>query len=84
MIPSLEGCKVDFKKLSSGFSEARAQDRTKKRIPSPPNGATQISSCQSQKFPDRLDGTSFPFSREVLVCLVADSAATFTQLMPKL
>jgi len=84
MLPALEGCGVDFKKLSSGFSEARAQDRTKKRRPSPPHGVSQSSSYQSQKFPERFDRTGLPFSQEVLVCLSADSAATFAQPIPKL
>lgn len=84
MSPALEGCGVDFKKLSPGFSEARAQDRTMKRLPSPPDGAAQSSTWQLQKFPHRFDRTGFPFSQKVLVCLSADNAATFTQPIPKL
>lgn len=84
MAPALEGYGVDFKKLSPGFSEASAQDATEKRLPPPPDGDAQSSTRQSQKFPGRFDRTGFPFSQEVLVCLSADSAATFTQPIPKL
>ena len=41
MPPALEGCGVDFKKLSPGFSEA--QDVTEKRLPPPPDGDAQSS-----------------------------------------